>query len=69
MAKQEKTCGSCQFYTGLGDWGLSCTNPAPEVVGWCGVLVYEDSTACSNHRDKIITEDSNCENCKTLFRS
>ena len=54
--QDKNKCGNCKFYTGLGDWGLSCTNPAPEAVGWCGVLVYEESEACSNFKEKLLTE-------------
>ena len=57
--QDKNRCGNCEFYTGLGDWGLSCTNPAPEVVGWCGVLVYEESEACKNFKEKLSTEESN----------
>lgn len=55
--EQCNRCGTCEFFTGIGDWGLSCKNPTKERAGWYGVLVYDSTPACINYKER--NEDSN----------
>jgi hypothetical protein len=45
-------CGTCKFFTGLGDWDLCCSNPPARKVGCFGFLCYETTPACENYRNK-----------------
>lgn len=39
-----RVCGTCRFFTGLGDWDICCSKPHPDVS--LGFLCYENTSAC-----------------------
>lgn len=48
----DKKCGYCANFLGMGDWNLCCTNPPEEDKGFAGHLCYEDTKACRNYTPK-----------------
>lgn len=39
----QKTCGNCANFLGMGDWDLCCKDPPEEDVGFAGHLCYADT--------------------------
>ena len=44
--------GNCEFFIGMGDWDLCCSNPPEDKVSWAGFLCYADTDPCQNYRYK-----------------
>ena len=42
----QKTCGNCANFLGMGDWDLCCKDPPEEDIGFAGHLCYADTPAC-----------------------
>lgn len=56
---EEKTCGQCSHFLGMGDWNLCCDirHPTPKEKEHgeyfpCGHLCYEDTEACDEFNEK-----------------
>ena len=45
-------CGNCEFFLGMGDWNLCCSNPPEDEVSWAGFLCYGDTAPCHNYKYK-----------------
>lgn len=44
------TCGSCENYTGMGDWNLCCKERHDPLKFPLGHLCYEDSPPCEKYK-------------------
>lgn len=42
----DKKCGYCINFIGMGDWNLCCKDPPEENVTFAGHLCYENTPAC-----------------------
>ena len=41
-----RVCGTCKFFTGIGDYNLSCSNPNPHPDDYFGAICYKNTPAC-----------------------
>ncbi len=58
--KENKTCKTCGYFIGGGDWDLCCSNPPKRAKdSFCGFLCYEDTEACENFKDEEIDKNAN----------
>ena len=75
----DKKCGYCANFLGMGDWDLCCNDPPDEDIGFAGHLCYADTTACRKYTPKcgewIIVHPTDvftmvpvwqCSSCKQL---
>lgn len=58
--KENKTCKTCRYFIGGGDWDLCCSNPPKSAKdNFCGFLCYEDTEACENFKGEEIDKNAN----------
>jgi hypothetical protein len=50
--KMRAKCGNCEFFIGLGDWDLCCSNPPEDEISCVGFLCYGDTAPCHNYKYK-----------------
>lgn len=52
---EEKYCGSCSHFLGMGDWNLCCDINGDGEPSVLGHLCYENTPACKKYNPKIST--------------